>query len=231
MRQLILTWILMVSSIAFGQYSNHDLYQAYLKRDMQPWQQYIASAQWDELNDEEQKQLLNYEYGFAAYYVSHVGGDGAEELLSTYENHIHACKGKISDAEYHAHLSGLNSYKLSLDKSHLIKYSSGIFDNIERAMDLDDTNPFVLTMQGNVEFYSPFGSKRKALTYYLKADSIYHQLPHANELWNLRAVQMTIVQCLEKLNRADEAKQRCAQYLEEEPNCLIFQSLWAELNK
>ena len=54
-------------------------------------------------------------------------------------------------------------------------------------------------------------------------------MPNTNELWNVRAVQMTIVQCLDKLNKAEEAKQRCAQYLEEEPNCLIFQSLWAEL--
>ena len=219
----------MVSSIAFGQYSNHDLYQAYLKRDMQPWQQYIASAQWDEMNDEEQKQLLNYEYGFAAYYVSHVGGDGAEELLSTYENHIHACKGKISDAEYHAHLSGLNSYKLSLDKTQLLKYSRGIFDNIKQAAELQPDNPFVLSMLGNVEFYSPFGNKKKALEYYQKSNTLYHQMPDAKELWNVRAVQMTIVQCLAKMNRAEEAKQQCELFLKEEPNCLIFQTLMADL--
>lgn len=219
----------MVSSIAFGQYSNHDLYQAYLKRDMQPWQQYIASAQWDEMNDEEQKQLLNYEYGFAAYYVSHVGGDGAEELLSTYENHIHACKGKISDAEYHAHLSGLNSYKLSLDKTQLLKYSRGIFDNIKQAAELQPDNPFVLSMLGNVEFYSPFGNKKKALEYYQKSNTLYHQMPDARELWNVRAVQMTIVQCLAKMNRAEEAKQQCELFLKEEPNCLIFQTLMADL--
>ena len=219
----------MVSSIAFGQYSNHDLYQAYLKRDMQPWQQYIASAQWDEMNDEEQKQLLNYEYGFAAYYVSHVGGDGAEELLSTYENHIHACKAKISDAEYHAHLSGLNSYKLSLDKTQLLKYSRGIFDNIKQAAELQPDNPFVLSMLGNVEFYSPFGNKKKALEYYQKSNTLYHQMPDARELWNVRAVQMTIVQCLAKMNRAEEAKQQCELFLKEEPNCLIFQTLMADL--
>ena len=219
----------MVSSVCHAQYSNHQLYRAYLDRDMSTWELYITTANWDSLNVEEKKLLLNYEYGFAAYYVSHIGGNGAEELLSRYEKHIHASKGIITDAEYYAHLSGLNSYKLSLDKSHIIKYSSGIFDNIKRAINLDDNNPFVLTMQGNVEFYSPFGSKKKALGYYLKADSIYHQMPNTNELWNVRAVQMTIVQCLDKLNKAEEAKQRCAQYLEEEPNCLIFQSLWAEL--
>ena len=228
MRQLALILLLMVSGICFAQYSNHQLYQAYLTRDMNVWQQYIASCSWDELSEEEQKQLLNYEYGFAAYYLS-IGKDDAQEVINQYEKHLHASKGKIADAEYHAYLAGLNSYKLALDKSHLLKYSSGIFDNIKRAMQLDNNNPFVLSMQGNVEFYSPFGNKKKALDYYLKADSLYRQSPDANELWNVHAVQMTIVQCLDKMNRAHEAKQYCAQYLEEEPNCLILQMLWADL--
>jgi len=222
--------ILMASCICQAQYTNHQLYQAYLKRDMTIWQQYIASAKWEELNNEEQKQLLNYEYGFAAYVLSH-DVSNAKEVLKQYEDHLLASKGKIPDAEYHAYLSGLYSYKLSLDKSHLFKYSNGIFDNIKRAMKLDSNNPFVLSMQGNVEFYSPFGNKKDALAYYQQADSIYRQMPEAKELWNVRAVQMTIVQCLAKLNRAEDAKQQCEQYLKEEPHCVIFQSLWAELTK
>ena len=228
MRKLILTLTLMVSSICQAQYSNHQLYQAYLKRDMDIWQQYITSARWEELSNAEQKQLLNYEYGFAAYCISHEGCNTQNTLLR-YEQHLQASKGKIPDAEYYAYLSGLYSYKLSLDKSHLLKYSNGIFDNIKRAARLQPQNPFVLSMQGNVEFYSPFGSKKKALEYYLKANSIYHQMPNTAELWNVRAVQMTIVQCLAKMNRAEDAKQQCMQFLEEEPDCVIFQNLLSEL--
>lgn len=227
MRKLILTLTLMVSSICQAQYSNHQLYQAYLKRDMDIWQQYITSACWEELSNAEQKQLLNYEYGFAAYCISHEGCNTQNTLLR-YEQHLQASKGKIPDAEYYAYLSGLYSYKLSLDKSHLLKYSNGIFDNIKRAARLQPQNPFVLSMQGNVEFYSPFGSKKKALEYYILAEKIYKQ-QDTTELWNLRAVQMTIVQCLSKMDRAEEAKKQCKQYLKEEPNCVIFQMLWAEL--
>lgn len=220
---------LMVSGICLAQYSNHQLYQAYLTRDMSVWQQYIAQTEWERLTDEEQKQLLNYEYGYTAYCIS-LEDSVAVEMINRYEKHLHASRGKISDAEYCAYLSGLYSYKLALDKSRLFKYSQGIFDNIKQAMELDPNNPFVLSMQGNVEFYSPFGSKKKALDYYLQADSLYHQVPQWQELWNVRAVQMTIVQSLAKMNKKEDAKHYCEKFLLEEPKCLIFQQLLSELN-
>ena len=77
--------ILMASCICQAQYTNHQLYQAYLKRDMTIWQQYIASAKWEELNNEEQKQLLNYEYGFAAYVLSH---DVMQNIMPIYQDYI-----------------------------------------------------------------------------------------------------------------------------------------------
>lgn len=218
----------MVSSICHAQYSNHQLYEAYLTRDMRIWQQYIVSANWDSLKVEEKKQLVNYEYGFTAYILGQ-DQEEARKHISLFEQHLNALKHQLPQAQYYAYLSSVYTYKLGLDKKHLMKYASGIFDNIKRAMELDDEDPLVLSMQGNVEFYSPFGSKKKALEYYLKADSIYHQMPNTAELWNVRAVQMTIVQCLAKMNRAEDAKQQCMQFLEEEPDCVIFQNLLSEL--
>lgn len=211
-----------------AQYSNRQLYQAYITRDMAVWGQYIASSNWDGMTNEEQKQLLNYEYGYAAYCLSHEE-QYVEDILNQYEKHLQESKGKIPDAEYHAYKAGLYSYKLSLDKSRFIKYSNEIFNNIKEAIQLDPNNPLVLFMQGNIEFYSPFGNKKKALQYFLKSEHIYLQQPEAKELWNVRAVQMTIVQCLEKINREEEAKLQCELYLKEVPDCVIFQELLADL--
>lgn len=218
----------MVSSICYAQYSNHQLYQAYLTRDMNIWQQYIVSTHWDSLKVEEKKQLVNYEYGFTAYILGQ-DQEEARKHISLFEQHLNALKHQLPQAQYYAYLSCVYTYKLGLDKKHLMKYASGIFDNIKRAMELDDEDPLVLSMQGNVEFYSPFGNKKKALEYYQKSNTLYHQMPDAKELWNVRAVQMTIVQCLAKMNRAEEAKQQCELFLKEEPNCLIFQTLMADL--
>lgn len=218
----------MVPSICHAQYSNHQLYQAYLTRDMNIWQQYIVSTHWDSLKVEEKKQLVNYEYGFTAYILGQ-DQEEARKHISLFEQHLNALKHQLPQAQYYAYLSCVYTYKLGLDKKHLMKYASGIFDNIKRAMELDDEDPLVLSMQGNVEFYSPFGNKKKALEYYQKSNTLYHQMPDAKELWNVRAVQMTIVQCLAKMNRAEEAKQQCELFLKEEPNCLIFQTLMADL--
>ena len=93
------------------------------------------------------------------------------------------------------------------------KTAKGIFSNIQRAMELNPNDPFVLSMQGNVEFYSPFGSKKTALAYYQKADSLYGVAGAEYERWNRRAVQMTYIQCLHKLRREEEAKKLCEELL------------------
>ena len=44
-------------------------------------------------------------------------------------------------------------------------------------------DPFVLSMMGNVEFYNPFGSKKKALNYFQRADSLYNHSIEEYEQW------------------------------------------------
>jgi predicted Zn-dependent protease len=111
-----------------------------------------------------------------------------------------------------------------------MKYAKGIFSNIQRAMELNANDPFVLSMQGNVEFYSPFGSKKAALEYFQKADSLYGVAGADYERWNRRAVQMTYIQCLSKQRRKEEAIALCAELLAEEPNNVNFQQLLEELH-
>ena len=88
-------------------------------------------------------------------------------------------------------------------------------------MEISPNDPFVLTMQGNVEFFNPFfGSKQKALKYYQKADSIYKQ--HANQYsyprWNIRALQMPLLQSMGYVRSKEEVIQKCHELLAEEPN-------------
>ena len=102
----------------------------------------------------------------------------------------------------------------------MAKQIKGIYDYINRAMEISPNDPFVLTMQGNVEFFNPFfGSKQKALRYYQKADSIYKQ--HANQYnyprWNIRALQMPLLQSMGYVRSKEEVIQKCNELLAEEP--------------
>ena len=219
----------MVSSMCCAQYSNLQLYEAYTTRDMSVWEHYIDSAEWDSLDTEQRKQLLNYEYGFSAYMLG-VDVEKGKQLIQRFASHLEMMKGELPEERYCAYLASVYTYQLALDKSQLMKYAKGIFSNIQRAMELNPNDPFVLSMQGNVEFYSPFGSKKTALAYYQKADSLYGVAGAEYERWNRRAVQMTYIQCLHKLRRGKEAKALCEELLAEEPNNVNFQQLLKQIN-
>ena len=219
----------MVTSMCHAQYSNHQLYEAYITRDMSVWEQYIDSADWENMNLEQRKQLLNYEYGFSAYMLG-INVEKGKKLIQRFATHLETMKDELPEERYCAYLASVYTYQLALDKSQLMKYAKGIYSNIERAMELNANDPFVLSMQGNVEFYSPFGSKKTALEYFQKADSLYSVAGVDYERWNRRAVQMTYIQCLNKQRRRGEAIALCEKLLAEEPNNVNFQQLLEELH-
>lgn len=228
MIRLLMPILLMVSSMCCAQYSNLQLYEAYTTRDMSVWEHYIDSAEWDSLDTEQRKQLLNYEYGFSAYMLG-VDVEKGKQLIQRFASHLEMMKGELPEERYCAYLASVYTYQLALDKSQLMKYAKGIFSNIQRAMELNPNDPFVLSMQGNVEFYSPFGSKKTALEYFQRADSLYGISGTDYERWNRRAVQMTYIQCLSKQRRGEEAIALCEELLAEEPNNVNFQQLLKEL--
>ena len=219
----------MVSSMCQAQYSNHQLYQAYITRDMSVWQQYINSADWENLDTEQRKQLLNYEYGYSAYILG-INVEEGKQCIQRFASHLEMMKSELPEERYCAYLASVQSYRLALDKGQLMKYAKRVFSNIQRAMEINPNDPFVLSMQGNVEFYSPFGSKKEALVNYQKADSLYGVAGADYERWNRRAVQMTYILCLHKLRREDEAKKLCEELLAEEPNNVNLQQLLKNLN-
>ena len=211
-----------------AQYSNCQLYEAYITRDMSVWEHYIDSADWDSLDTEQRKQLLNYEYGFSAYMLG-IDVVKGKKLIQRFATHLEAIKGELQEERYCAYLASVYTYQLALNRGQLVKYAKRIFSNIERAMELNPNDPFVLSMQGNVEFYSPFGNKKTALGYYQKADSLYGIAGADYERWNRRAVQLTYIQCLDKQRRGDEAITLCEKLLAEEPNNVNFQQLLEDL--
>ena len=212
-----------------AQYSNHQLYEAYTTRDMSVWEHYIDSADWDSLDTEQRKQLLNYEYGFSAYILG-VDLEKGKKFIQRFASHLEMIKSDLPEERYCAYLASVYTYQLAMNKTQLMKYAKGIYSNIQRAMELNANDPFVLSIQGNVEFYSPFGSKKAALEYFQKADSLYGVAGADYERWNRRAVQMTYIQCLSKQRRKEEAIALCAELLAEEPNNVNFQQLLEELN-
>lgn len=218
-RRLPITALLLLSSlsICLAQYSDSQLYRAYLERDMRVWADYIASVDASQATAEERLRLLNYQYGYTAYAIS-IKQENARQLLDLYKANLEDLRHAMPEATYWAYKAGASSYELSLNRWQFAKYSKQIYADINHALSADPNNPLALTMKGNVEFYSPVGSKHEALLYYEKADSLYHAQGLPPYLWNVRAVQLTLVKCLEKTKGREVAMKRGAEFLSEEPD-------------
>lgn len=222
---LIISMIMFGSGTCFGQYSDQQLYRAYLNRDMHVWEAYLTSTDFAQAPLNEQLRYLNYQYGYVAYAIS-IKQDNARQLLDDYEANLKALHGQILEAEYMAYLAGASSYELSLNHWLFGKYGRQIYSEVNRALTLDKDNPLVQTMKGNVEFYSPLGSKRDALKHYQAADSLYHTQGTSPYLWNVRAVQLTLVQCIEKTQSREAAIVKSREILVEEPAFTLLREMY-----
>lgn len=203
MRIFSILIVMLLSGFAFAQDLEQRLYNAYRATEMDVWAQYIDSVNWETATVNERSILINYEYGYTAHVVS-IKQEDAAQRLNQLEQHLEAHRNKMDSGVYYAYQTGISCFKLSLEKRQITKQIKNIYGYIERAMQISPNDPFVLTMQGNVEFFNPFfGNKKKALQYYQKADSIYSIEPsvHNYPRWNIRAMQIPMEKILNRYSK------------------------------
>lgn len=189
------------------------LLQAYLREDMQLWRTYINTVCWEKADTLTRLQLLNYEYGFAAYMVDRYP-DEALPYLNRFRSHITSLESALTPARHATYLSAAYAYTFKLNNTRLLSCALRSYRLAHRAVTLAPNDPLALTLLGNVYFYAPTilgGDKRRALHYFTQADSLMQSEPEARLLWNYPALRLCIAQCYEKTG---DTKQAAAAYEE-----------------
>ncbi len=220
MKKIILLLSLCISTCTFAQYTDKDLYEAYLTTDLSLWQSYIENTAWDNLSDYEKKRMLNYQYGFVA---NTLGGDKAfaQAQLDLFKTRTEAMQDNLSASTLSCYRSAYAAYQVKLGTWKVLKLALQSLDEAKAAVEKDSLNPLALTLKGNVDMYCPKafgGDKARALQYFLQAEERYRALGQTENNWNLRALQLCIAQCYEKTGEKEKAIEKCREILREEPN-------------
>jgi len=221
MRKLLITILLFVAGLAYGQFSDEELYKAYMQSDLTLWGQYIDAQDWSKLSHPERKRLINYEYGYIPVLADEKKMDAAARYLRQYNEHLAAEQQYLSKADYLAYLSASHAYAYLLDKSLILSEGMQSFKVAKQAVEADPKNVIAMTLKGNVDFYAPRlfgGSKQKAMEMFLEAEQIMLQDPQYRYLWNLPAMQLAIAQCYDKLGDTDAAIQQVYKLLRSHPH-------------
>ncbi len=220
MMKNILLIFLCISTYSFAQYTDKDLYEAYLTTDLTLWKKYIDDMAWEDLSQYEKQRMLNYQYGFVA---NTLGGEKAfaQAQLDLFKNRTEEMRTTLSASTLSCYRSAYAAYQVKLGTWKILKMALQSLDEAKLAVEQDSLNPLALTLKGNVDMYCPKafgGDKVRALRYFLLAEERYRELGRTENNWNLRALQLCIAQCYEKTGEKEKAIQKCREILQEEPN-------------
>ena len=133
----LLACLLFCSALCFAQYTDEQLYKAFLQQDMSVWRDFVTTSKWEELSVKDRKRLINYEYGFLATAIDQKDPH-ADEYLSAFRRHVETeyKEGHISEAYYCMYMSSVNAYDFMLNKSRLFSAGLQSFKLVKRAAEL-----------------------------------------------------------------------------------------------
>ena len=223
-KNIILILLAILPVLSFAQFDEKSMYECYLGKDKQLWKEYVTTANWEEMDNNERQRLLNYEYGYIAYAIS-LKDKSSKLLLDNFNRHIVAMAGQMPESTRMTYMSAACSYAVSLNKITILSNGPKTFSYSDRAVALDENDPYALILRGSIYFYCPpafGGDKHQALKYLSKAENIFKQKGLTKNNWNYRAAQMIIAQCYEKTGEKQKAIDKCRLILQEEPDFLYI---------
>ena len=213
--------MLLVAQLACCQFSDEQLYMAYMSSDLTLWGQYIDAQDWNALSHKERCRLINYEYGYVPVLADQKRMEEAAHYLQQFNSHLSQEQAFLPQATYIAYLSASHAYAYLLDKSKIFSEGMQSFKTAKKALQSDPNNPIALTLKGNVDFYAPKlfgGDKKQAMQLFLQAETIMLRDTAFRYMWNLPAIQLCIAQCYEKTGDIKAAIRQAEKTLLQHPH-------------
>lgn len=199
--------------------TDRQLYEAYLKGEMDEWVRYIDGVNQETSNAKERERVLVYEYGLVPYLWSIGDTAACRKANQRYKVHIARAKGWLKEADYLAHISASAIYSFLLKEVGLSGAVNGM-QYSKAALQADSVSPLALYMRGNVYFHYPRiagGNKKKALACYQRAEKIMENDTSYRYHWMYAAVQLVVAQCYDKTGEKEKAIEQCCKILRLHP--------------
>ncbi len=223
--------LLLCSCVCAAEYTDHALYEAYLRKDMTVWQAYIDQADWSRLSKKEKARLLNYEYGYAAY-ISDADAAAADFYLKQFNQHIEDSAGDLPASTIASYRSAYCAFMTKVDKWRMLNFATKSLRYADEAIAADLRDPIALALYGNVKMYTPKtfgGNKETAIQYYRRAEAWYEAEGETRNNWNYRALQLCMIQCYEKTGQVEKALDKCRAVLADEPEFAYLRDVYLPL--
>lgn len=203
------------------------VYSAYVSGDMTTWGKILLELEAKEkstnLDSEEIKEMLNYQYGYLGWAISQKRSSEIKKYLEKGKKNITLLETTLQNKSLAtSYRSAFYAYEISQNKIKAVTLGRKIVESAKLALSQDSNEPMAHIQYANCMFYMPEafgGSKTKAKEHYIKALELKSRLPgQGQQDWNLISlvVQLYIVS-KELKDEAGKSKYKKL-LLEYEPN-------------
>ncbi len=202
----------------------NNLYTAYTKSNMKLWESTITLMEYEYKqngNIDLLYKLTNAKYGFIAYNIGNENVDKAGQHLWKAIKHAEKLieSGKYQSEAY-ALQGAFYAFKIGLKPITGVIWGPKSLRSINKAMELDASNPRAWLEKANSLYYMPEafgGSKENAILHYEKAVNIYEQQGKTSNNWMYLNTLTTLAQSYENVGKHKKAKEIYKKILSIEP--------------
>ncbi len=232
---LLILLILSVWQVSAQVDYDAELYGLYLSGRMKGWESVMLRMETQAAQSADMKllfDLLLAEYGYIGYCLSQDLTDKASVWLEKAENHLDKLLSKEpSWSRPYALKGAFYGFRISLRPSRAVIEGPKSLRNIEKAIDLDPSEPMAWFEYGNAEFYRPAafgGSKTRGIDHYEKAIGFYEKNnAKISDNWYYIHMLMILVSAYETTSQPEKARETCQKILRVEPR---FEALKEKVN-
>lgn len=232
----IIILFLSVNSLC-GEYKK-EIYEAYVRDDMDKWKEIIdIMIEKENKSDKYRFEMINYQYGYIAWCLGHKKKDRAEVYIDIMQRNVDILKKKkYKLSMMHAYQAALYGFEIGMNFLNAPVLGPKSNENAKTALELDKHNPCAYIQFGNSKFYTPAilgGSKSVAILYYKRALKEMESNPERiKNDWNYINLLTVIAQAYMEIEKYEIAKKYYEKILKIEPDFIwVKKELLPELLK
>ena len=234
----ILLLIIMSFTIQANFNRQKDIYDAFVKGDMNKWMSIIIEMEKTPgIRTKEQKlELTEYYYGLAAYQISKKNYKSAKITINKAELLLDLLlKSDPKNATILAYKGSFTAYKISLDKIKVVVLGKESLKYLDEAYKYDPNNIQALTDKGHALFNAPKlfgGDKNEAIRFFLKSIALIEKNNMTNQNWIYLNNIVQAAKAYTETGQREKARQLYLKVLQKEPNFgWVKNELYPELIK
>ena len=230
-RILIIFLSVFAMSTALSAYPGEDayekkFYEAYVTGNMQQWPDWIMQMEMS-YNHSREPQLLydiiKAHYGYVAYLIGVEKDETAARFIEKGEAFLEKLKAYNGyQTEYEAMKGAFLAFKIGIKRSRAVFLGPRSMEHINRAVELDPSNPMAWMEKGNAEYHMPRifgGSYEKAAQYFEKAVDRFESRNNGRQKsWMYMNALAWLAQSYDKAKKDEKAGETYQKILALEPD-------------